>query len=225
MREIKSFVRRQRRLTPRLEKALAFGWPKFGIEMADEKLNLDKIFGRHADKILEIGFGHGDTLIPMAIANPDKDYLGIEVHEPGVAAVMLGMIENNLTNIRVIQNDAVKMIRDFIPDHTFSRIHIYFPDPWPKKKHHKRRIIQADFVEILRQKLGDKGIIHCATDWEDYAKQMMTVLSANPGLKNIIDENQFADNKTVQLRANTKFEKRGTKLGHGVWDLLFLSTE
>lgn len=220
-REVKSFVRRQRRVTPRLEKAMKSAWPTFGVEIIDKKLNLDLLFGRHADRVLEIGFGHGDTLLPMAIENPHCDYLGIEVHEPGIAAVMFGILENNLANIRVIQNDAVKILREQIPDYSFSRIHIYFPDPWPKKKHHKRRIIQADFVAMLVKKLRDGGVIHCATDWETYAEHMMTVLSQNSALKNCIGDNQFADNEQLTLRANTKFEKRGVKLGHGVWDLLF----
>lgn len=220
-REIKSFVRRQRRLTARQENALAKAWPHYGVVITDEKLNLNNIFGRHADRILEIGFGLGDTLLSMAKKNSDKDYLGIEVHEPGVAATMLGIIENNLTNIRVIQNDAVKVICEFIPDNSFTRVHLYFPDPWPKKRHRKRRIVQPDFIEILRCKLIDGGILHFATDWEDYARHMMMVLSENKGLKNGIGVNQFADNEELQLRDNTKFEKRGVKLGHGVWDLVF----
>ncbi|OGT41495.1 MAG: tRNA (guanosine(46)-N7)-methyltransferase TrmB [Gammaproteobacteria bacterium RIFCSPHIGHO2_12_FULL_40_19] len=223
-REIKSFVRRQRRLTARLENALTLGWPKFGVVLSDdvdEKINLDGLFGRHAETVLEIGFGHGDTLLPMAKANPDKNYLGIEVHEPGIAAVMLGIIEDDIQHIRVIQNDAVKLLHERIPNHSFSRIHIYFPDPWPKLRHHKRRIIQADFVELLRHKLCDGGVIHCATDWQNYAEHMMSVLSDNPGFKNLMGDNQYADNKTLHLRANTKFEMRGVKLGHGVWDLLF----
>lgn len=220
-REIKSFVRRQRRITQRLQNAMDIAWPQYGIAITDEPFNLNVVFARSAEKILEIGFGLGDTILSMAIRNPNSDYLGIEVHEPGVAAVMLGIIENNLTNIRVIQSDAVKVLQEKIPDNTFSRIHIYFPDPWQKKRHHKRRIIQADFVELLRHKLIDGGVIHCATDWENYAHHMMAVLSQNTGLKNVIDDNQFADNEQLQLRANTKFEKRGVKLGHGVWDLLF----
>ena len=223
-REVKSFVRRQRRLTKRLENALVQGWPKFGVVLsdnADEKINSDALFGRHANTVLEIGFGHGDTLLPMAKANPDCNYLGVEVHEPGIAAVMFGITEDNLENIRVIQTDAVKLLHERIPDHSFSRVHIYFPDPWPKLRHHKRRIIQADFIELLRHKLCDGGVIHCATDWQNYAEHMMSVLSANQGFKNMIGDNQYADNETLHLRANTKFEMRGVKLGHGVWDLLF----
>lgn len=221
-REIKTFVRRQRKIPLRLQKAMKAMWPCYGLDIiSNEKLNLDLIFGRQNKKILEIGFGQGDTLLPMAIENIDCDYLGIEVHEPGIAVVMLSIQENNLKNIRVIKNDAVKILQENISNNTFSHIHIYFPDPWPKLKHHKRRIIQAEFVELLREKLCIDGIIHCATDWENYAEQMMKILSANKHLKNCSGENQFADNKKLQLRANTKFEKRGVKLGHGVWDLVF----
>lgn len=220
-REIKSFARRQRRLTARQEEALKLAWPKSGVVITDEKLNLDAIFNRHANRILEIGFGHGDTLVPMALAHPENDYLGIEVHEPGIATVMVNVIEHDIKNIRIIENDAVKILYDNIPDHSFSRIHLYFPDPWPKKRHHKRRIVQPEFVELLRHKLSDGGFLHFATDWENYAEHMMTILSANSGFKNVMGENQFADNEQLQLRANTKFEQRGVKLGHGVWDLVF----
>jgi len=220
-REIKSFARRQRRLTARQAAALQSAWPHYGVVVSDDMLNLDAIFHRHAAKVLEIGFGHGDTLVPMAMAHPEHDYLGIEVHEPGIASVMVNIIEQDIKNIRVIEGDAVTVLRHHIPDHVFSRIHLYFPDPWPKKKHHKRRIVQPDFIEMLHDKLGDGGVLHFATDWENYAEHMMCVLSANPGFKNKIGEGQFADNEAAPLRAHTKFEKRGVQLGHGVWDLLF----
>lgn len=220
-REIKSFVKRQRRIAPRLQAAYDSVWPKYGVALDNTPLDLNVLFGHHAPTICEIGFGHGDTLLPMAINNPHYNYLGIEVHKPGIAAVMMGIVENNITNIRIIQHDAVAVLTHFIQNDAFSRIHIYFPDPWPKKKHKKRRIIQPDFVVLLRQKLKNGGILHCATDWEDYAIHMMSVLSQASGFKNSIGENQFADNATLHLRANTKFEKRGVKLGHNVWDLLF----
>lgn len=221
LREVKSFVRRQRRLTQRLEAAMEALWPQYGVKIDDTELDMKTLFGRDAETILEIGFGHGDTLLPMAKANPDKNYLGIEVHEPGVAAVMAGMLEHELTNIRVIQHDAVKILENLIADNTFSRVHIYFPDPWQKKRHHKRRIIQADFVELLCAKLTATGVIHCATDWQNYSEHMMSVLSGNSQLKNTMGEMQFANNAELHLRANTKFEMRGVKLGHGVWDLVF----
>ncbi|EKD77975.1 MAG: tRNA (guanine-N(7)-)-methyltransferase [uncultured bacterium] len=219
-REIKSFVRRQRRLTDRQLQAMQSAFPQYGVIISDAPLDLPKIFGNHAPVICEIGFGLGDALLSMAKNNPENNYLGIEVHEPGVAAVMLGIIDHHLKNIRVIQYDAVKVFHN-IPDNTLSRIHLYFPDPWPKKKHHKRRIVQSAFIYLLCDKLIDGGVLHFATDWQQYAERMMHVLSENVRLKNCISENQFADNKTLSLRVNTKFEKRGVKLGHGVWDLLF----
>ncbi|MDP1574895.1 MAG: tRNA (guanosine(46)-N7)-methyltransferase TrmB [Coxiellaceae bacterium] len=221
LREVKSFVRRQRRLSVRFEQAMDVAWPTFGVAASDEVIHLDTIFNRAAPKILEIGFGHGDTLLPMALQNPDNDYLGIEVHEPGIAAVMTGILEHELKNIRVIQQDAVKVLEENIFDSTFSRIHIYFPDPWHKKRHHKRRLINATFVALLIQKLIPGGVIHCATDWENYAEQMMHVLSEATTLQNCCGDQQYADNAKMHLRTNTKFEKRGVKLGHGVWDLLF----
>ena len=160
----------------------------------------------------------------MAKENPDCDYVGIEVHTPGIAELLCKMSEENIHNIRVIQHDAVLVMRDFIPDNSFTRIHIYFSDPWPKKRHHKRRLIQTEFVDLLIQKLKPNGVLHFATDWEHYAQQMMTVLSESKKLKNCMGENQFADNEKLKLRATTKFEKRGRKLGHGVWDLLFQKT-
>ena len=221
LREVKSFVRRQRRLSVRFEEAMNIAWPTFGVAASDEIINLDVVFNRSARKILEIGFGHGDTLLPMALHNPDKDYLGIEVHEPGIAAVMTGILEHDLKNIRVIQHDAVKVLEENIPDQTFSRIHIYFPDPWHKKRHHKRRLINSTFIALLIQKLIPGGVIHCATDWQNYAEQMMSVLSEAKELRNCSGAQQYADNASQHLRSNTKFEKRGVKLGHGVWDLLF----
>lgn len=220
-REVKSFVRRQRRISARFMEAMTIAWPHYGITLTDASLDLDSIFGRSAKRVLEIGFGHGDTLLSMAKNNPNCDYLGIEVHEPGVASVMLGIIENQLTNIRVIQGDAVKILLEKIPDRAFSRIHLYFPDPWQKKRHHKRRIVQPEFIALLKDKLDDHGVLHFATDWQNYAEHMMTVLSNAEGFKNVFGEQQYADNEKLALRVNTKFEKRGVKLGHGVWDLVF----
>ena len=222
-RTIKSFVKRHRKLTPHQATIFDAAWKRFGVDVpASDFLDLNANFGRSAPKIAEIGFGHGDTLLSMSIANPQCDYVGIEVHAPGVAAVLTEITQKNTTNVRVIQHDAVDVLEKHIPDETFSRIHIYFPDPWHKKKHHKRRMIQPPFVELLVRKLAVGGIIHSATDWENYAQHMMRVLSAAPGLVNVIGENQFADNAALQLRVNTKFEKRGVRLGHAVWDLLFM---
>lgn len=220
-RTIKSFVRRQRRLTSHQEKIFAKLWPVVGIVFTEKKLDFKKIFNRDAEKICEIGFGHGDSLWPMAKANPECDYLGIEVHTPGTAELLCKMDEENIQNIRVIEGDAVLVMRDLIPDHSFSRIHIFFSDPWPKSRHHKRRLIQTDFIDLLIHKLTPNGVLHFATDWEHYAHQMMTLLSDSKKLKNCMGEHQFANNEKLKLRANTKFENRGRKLGHDVWDLLF----
>lgn len=221
-REINSFVRRQRRLTPCQQHAIEQAWPQFGVALTDQPLNLEQLFGRSGKKIVEIGFGMGDALLSMAVSNRECDYVGIEVHEPGIAHVMQRILDNNVNNIRVIQYDAVKIMRNYIPNNVLSRIHLFFPDPWPKKRHHKRRIVQADFVDMLVNTLAVGGVLHFATDWQNYAEQMMRILSANVRLKNAIGEHQFADNEKLQLREQTKFEKRGVTLGHGVFDLLFV---
>src|SRR3989338_6980608 len=199
-REIKTFVRRQRHLTTHQEKAMTEAWPQWGVGNPEALLSFEKLFSRSVPVIVEIGFGSGDTLIPMAKANPDKNYLGIEVHEPGIAAVMMQLLEQSITNVRVIRQDAVMIFEKYIPDNSLSRIHIYFPDPWPKKKHHKRRLLNPDFVKVLTNKLHRDGAIHCATDWEHYAMQMMRVFSAETRLKNRMGESQFADNSRLLLR-------------------------
>jgi len=221
MREIKSFVRRQRRLTTNQEKLFETVWPAVQVVADDSLWDLTALFGRSSEKICEIGFGHGDTISVMAKNNPDKDYLGIEVHEPGVAELMQYIVDHDLKNVRIVSSDAVKVFEKNIPDASLSRIHIYFPDPWHKKRHHKRRLISEKFVNIMVKKLAPGGVIHCATDWENYAIQMMTVLTACPLLQNQMGDHCYADNTNGALRANTKFERRGVNLGHGVWDLLF----
>ena|SRR3990167_986236 len=223
LREIKSFVRRRRRLSKRESQGMELGWPKFGITV-NQPLDLDQCFHRSAPKILEIGFGMGDTLLHMAKQHSECDYLGIEVHAPGVATVMAGIVEQQLSNVRIIQEDAVSVLTQYIPDNTFSRIHIFFPDPWPKLRHHKRRLIQDEFVDTIVQKLRMGGVLHVATDWENYAMQIMRVLSSKKNLQNCSGEHQFADNQNHALRMQTKFEKRGVELGHNVWDMLFRKT-
>lgn len=211
MRTIKSYASRQRQLSTRQQAAYDAQWPIIS----------NAIFNRQAPRICEIGFGNGDTLWPMALAHPECDYLGIEIHKPGIANLCQKIIEHDIQNIRVIAEDAVQVLQKHIADHSFSRIHIYFPDPWPKQKHHKRRLISDSFVKLLVKKLIPGGVIHCATDWEDYAVQMMQVLSRYQALENCAGDHNFSDNDKLQLRAKTKFETRGIKLGHGVWDLVF----
>src|SRR3989338_10183084 len=219
-RKVKSYTSRQRQLSVRQQTAYDLQWPLIGVESL-ELLNLETIFHRQAPRMIEIGFGNGDTLWPMALAHPDCYYLGIEIHKPGIANLCQKIIEYTIKNIRVMAGDAVEILQKQIPDHHFSRAHIYFPDPWPKQKHHKRRLISDSFVELLVKKLTPDGIIHCATDWEEYALHMMRVLSRHPALENCAGINNFSDNEKLQLRANTKFETRGVALGHDVWDLVF----
>lgn len=221
-RDIKSFSKRQRKLTARQQAAFSHCWQEVGVNVSEKPIDLDAVFGRQSERVLEIGFGNGDSLWQMAKANPDKDYLAIEVHTPGIASLLVHMLENDVNNIRIIEGDAVTLLKEYLPNQSFSRVQIFFPDPWPKKRHHKRRLIQPEFVQLLRSKLTEKGVLHCATDWQNYAEHMMAVLSEAPGFKNLVGDYAFADNVQRQLRPKTKFEKRGLALGHGVWDLLFV---
>ena len=216
-RPIRSFVLRQGRLTGAQERAVETLLPVYGIPFASSPLDLDLAFGRAAPKILEIGFGMGGATAQIAQANPDKDYLGIEVHTPGVGNLLKLMEEQGLTNLRVIQHDAVEVLREMIADASLDGVHIFFPDPWPKKRHHKRRLLQAGFVALLCQKLKPGGYLHFATDWEEYAQWTLEVLRGEPGLANTADD--YAPRP--EYRPLTKFEQRGLNLGHGVWDLIF----
>lgn len=216
-RAIRSFVLRQGRLTPAQQRAVETLLPLYGIPYAAEPLDLDRAFGRPAPKILEIGFGMGAATAQIAAANPDKDYLGIEVHTPGVGNLLKLMEERELTNLRVIQHDAVEVLRHMIADASLDGVHIFFPDPWPKKRHHKRRLLQAEFVAVLCSKLKPGGYLHFATDWEEYAQWTLEVLRAEPQLANTVVD--YAPRP--EYRPLTKFEQRGLNLGHGVWDLIF----
>ncbi len=216
-RPIRSFVLRQGRLTGAQERAVETLLPVYGIPFASSPLDLDLAFGRAAPKILEIGFGMGGATAQIAQANPDKDYLGIEVHTPGVGNLLKLMEEQGLINLRVIQHDAVEVLREMIADASLDGVHIFFPDPWPKKRHHKRRLLQAGFVALLCQKLKPGGYLHFATDWEEYAQWTLEVLRGEPGLANTADD--YAPRP--EYRPLTKFEQRGLNLGHGVWDLIF----
>jgi tRNA (guanine-N7-)-methyltransferase len=177
----------------------------------------EQVFGRCAPWVLEIGFGMGSATAAMALASPDHNFLGVEVHTPGVGALLKTLGEQSIGNVRIIQHDAVDVLRDMVPTGALAAVHIFFPDPWHKKKHNKRRLIQAPFVALLASRLAPGGILHCATDWEPYALQMMEVLSAEPDLRNTV--NGFAPRPAV--RPLTKFESRGLRLGHGVWDVVF----
>jgi tRNA (guanine-N7-)-methyltransferase len=214
---IRSFVLRAGRMGSGQQKALDELGPRFVLPYAPEKLDLDVVFQRAADTILEIGFGMGGATAEIASAQPENNYLGIEVHTPGVGALLKQIGERNLTNLRIIQHDAVEVLQQMITDASLTGIHIYFPDPWHKSRHHKRRLIQPAFVATLVEKLKTGGYLHLATDWENYAEQMLEVLSAEGQLINT------AANYAVRpaYRPLTKFEQRGLRLGHGVWDLVF----
>jgi len=214
---IRSFVTRAGRLSTGQARALeAFG-PQFLIEYRKERFDFHAPFGRTAPLILEIGFGMGGTTAHIAKVMPDKDFIGVEVHTPGVGSLLKLIGEEGITNLRLIQHDAVEVLNNMIADGSLDGVHIFFPDPWHKARHNKRRLIQPDFVKLLCSKLQAGGYIHCATDWEDYAVQMLEVLGAEPQLKNTADG--YAPQPAY--RPLTKFENRGIKLGHGVWDLVF----
>jgi tRNA (guanine-N7-)-methyltransferase len=214
---IRSFVLRQGRMSDAQSRALVEGLPRWGVPYAPERIDLPAVFGRNAPCVLEIGCGMGETTAAIASAHPDHDYLGIEVHAPGVGALLKEIATRELTNLRIVQHDAVEVVRDMIAPESLAGIHIFFPDPWPKKRHHKRRLVQPPFVALLASRLAPGGYLHCATDWEEYAEQMLAVLSAEPQLENTAAG--FAPRP--ERRPLTKFERRGQRLGHGVWDVLF----
>jgi tRNA (guanine-N7-)-methyltransferase len=217
-RHIRSFVLRQGRVSPAQQRSLDTLMPCFGIPYAAHSLNLDNAFGRSAPKILEIGFGMGEPTAKIALAHPQNDYLALEVHPPGVGSLLKQIDAQGIENIRIIQHDAVEVLRDMVADTTLDGVHIFFPDPWHKARHNKRRLIQAPFIAKLVQKIKPGGYIHVATDWQDYAVQVLAVLSAEPLLQNTAAD--YAEKPAY--RPLTKFENRGLKLGHGVWDLVFL---
>ncbi len=228
-RHIRSFVLRQGRVTAAQQRAVDALLPVYGIPYKTEKLDLAQAFGRSAPKILEIGFGMGDSTAAIAKAHPENDYLCLEVHTPGVGNLLKIIGEQGLSNIRIIQHDAVEVLRDMIGDAALDGVHIFFPDPWHKARHNKRRLIQQPFISGLMQKLKPAcpelgrmgGYIHVATDWQDYAEQVLSVLNAEPLLQNTASG--YAPRPGY--RPLTKFEKRGINLGHGVWDLVFVRKE
>jgi len=219
LRRIRSFVRREGRLTKGQQRALDELFPIYGMVSTDKAFDLEGLFGRQAETILEIGFGNGTSLAEMAKANPDNNYLGIEVHRPGVGNLLLQIEKEHLQNIRVVCADAVEVLENNIPDQSLDAVHLFFPDPWHKKRHHKRRIVQADFVKCIAGKLKPGGVLHMATDWQDYAEHMQGVMHAAEGFKNVAGQGQYTPRPDE--RPLTKFEQRGQRLGHGVWDLIF----
>ena len=215
---IRSFIRRQGRVTPGQQLALDNYWAKYCL---DPKADYDfaQVFGRVAPLVIEIGFGNGESLAKMAAANPDTDYIGIEVHKPGVGHLMMLLDQQGLNNVRIYCHDAIEIIEHKIADNSLAGVHLFFPDPWPKKKHHKRRIVRPDFVELLVRKLKIGGYFHAATDWQNYAEAMLAILSAGSGINNTSPTGDYCERP--EYRPLTKFEQRGIRLGHGVWDLIF----
>jgi len=216
-RSIRSYVLRQGRTTAAQARARALLAPVYGIPFAPEQLDLDRAFGRTAPKVLEIGFGMGETTAAIAAAHPATDYLGIEVHSPGVGSLLNRIEALGLTNVRIIQHDAAAVLELMIAPDALDGVHLFFPDPWPKKRHHKRRLVQAPFVRLLASRMKRGGYVHAATDWEDYAHQILAVLAAEPALENVAGG--FAPRPAS--RPQTKFERRGVGLGHRVRDAVF----
>lgn len=217
--KIRSFVKREGRLTNGQSKAIEAYWPVMGLEHVNGPIDFSESFGRTAPIVLEIGFGMGKSLVEMAANEPDKDFIGIEVHRPGVGTCLAEANELGINNLRIFEHDAVEVLADCIADNSVDRLQLFFPDPWHKKRHHKRRIVQPEFVEKLRSKLKLGGMFHMATDWENYAEHMLLVMSQASGFVNQSESNDYV--ARPENRPLTKFEQRGHRLGHGVWDLMF----
>jgi tRNA (guanine-N7-)-methyltransferase len=218
-RSIRSYVTRGGRITAAQQRALDELWPKYGVDFTPQALDMRTLYGRDAPRTLEIGFGNGENLIALAAAHPERDFLGIEVHRPGVGRLLLQLKERGLGNARVICHDAVEVLERQLPPHCINEILILFPDPWPKKRHHKRRLVQAPVAELLSSRLAPGGVLRLATDWQPYALEMLATLSRTASLESLATDGGFVQRSTE--RAPTRFERRGERLGHEVWDLAF----
>ncbi len=218
-RTIKSYVVRSGRMTPGQEKAYQENWSCYGIEADGQLLDFQALYGRKAPVILEIGFGMGDSLFEMAVAHPEYNYLGIEVHKPGVGRLLGNIKKQALTNLKLMKFDALEILTRQIPDESLSAVYLFFPDPWHKTRHHKRRIVQDDFIQLIRSKLVLQGQFHMATDWENYAQHMLAHMQRAEGFENAAADGTYIPRPAY--RPVTKFERRGERLGHGVWDILF----
>lgn len=219
IRKVQSFITREGRLTSGQALAIENLWPQMGIDYQPELLDFEQVFGNGNPVILEIGFGMGKSLVEMAGNDTSSNFIGIEVHKPGVGACLSDAETAGLQNLLLFEHDAVEVLKHCIPDQSLSRLQLYFPDPWHKKRHHKRRIVQAEFAQLVREKLTIGGVFHMATDWENYAQHMLLVLNEAPGFKNQSSSADYVPRP--DYRPITKFEKRGERLGHGVWDLIF----
>ncbi|MDP6197661.1 MAG: tRNA (guanosine(46)-N7)-methyltransferase TrmB [Porticoccaceae bacterium] len=220
---IRSYVVRAGRMTEAQRKAFDTGWAQYGLKLADGAIDIETVFGRTGPKVIEIGFGMGDSLLQMVAAAPDTDFIGIEVHPPGVGTLINGAQAQGADNLRVYLADANDVLEDCIAPQSIDRLQLYFPDPWHKKKHNKRRIVQPKFVQLVREKLRSNGILHMATDWQPYAEQMLETLDQAEGFVNSAGTGNYAPRPAY--RPVTKFEKRGERLGHGVWDLVYQKTD
>ena len=220
IRTVKSFVHRQRTLTPNKQEIFTALWQKFGLEIKKEQLDLEKTFSNKNSIIIEIGFGMGETLLHMATTFPEINFIGIEIHMPGIFKTLNSIEKNNLKNVKIYNADAIDVLQHCIPNNAVDKFLIFFPDPWHKKRHHKRRLIQKPFLELVTSKLTVNGIVHIATDWQDYAEHVLEVVSQMPELTNLAEENKFSPRPNY--RPLTKFEARGKKLGHEIFDFLFL---
>jgi tRNA (guanine-N7-)-methyltransferase len=218
-RRIRSFVLRQGRFTDAQQRAFDELWPRYGLDYTGAPRDFDAAFGRRAPRVLEIGFGNGEALRFACASDPARDYVGIEVHAPGVGRLLNALADDDANNVKLYHHDAVEVLENEIADASLREVRIYFPDPWHKKRHNKRRIVQPAFAQLLVRKLAPGGLLHLATDWADYAEHMWDVLDATPGLANRAGARGFAPRP--DWRPETHFEKRGVKLGHGVWDLLY----
>jgi len=218
-RSVRSFVVRNGRITPAQQRALDQLLPRYGIPFKPELADWTKTFGRSAELWVETGFGDGEALLSMASNYPQINFLGIEVHAPGIGHLLHGIEKSGLNNVRVIRHDAVEVFQEMIAPESIAKALIFFPDPWPKKRHHKRRIVQADFISLLANRLQEDGILHCATDWAPYAESMLELLGSNEDLLNTSTQNTYSDRP--DYRPLTKFEMRGKRLGHSVFDLIY----
>jgi tRNA (guanine-N7-)-methyltransferase len=218
-RPVRSYVLRQGRLTPAQRRALDALWPRFGVAPGPNPIDFATLFGRKAPVVVEIGFGNGEALAKSAAADPQSDFIGIEVHQPGVGHLLRLLDAGGIENVRVVCTDAVEWLRDRVPEGSLATVRIWFPDPWPKKRHHKRRIIQPEFVRLLAGKLAPGGLLHLATDWVPYAEHMLEVLSKEPDYRNRSPSGDYCERPS--WRPLTRFEQRGQKLGHETRDLLF----
>ncbi len=220
-RAIRSYVIRTGRITPAQQRALGEHWPRYGVEFEPHVLDLVRLFGRAAARTLEIGFGNGEHLLERALAQPEQDFIGVEVHRPGIGHLLLAAAKADVANLRIIAHDAVEVLQEQIAPGSLAEVQLLFPDPWPKKRHHKRRLVQHDFVALVASRLGAGGRLHLATDWEPYAEEMLLVLNGCDLLANCAAAGGFIELDAVLARRATRFQRRGERLGHRVRELLF----